>query len=117
MQEENNVIEIGKKEAENGSSSMKLTTPKIGLKELESIKNLIYETLDSYGVAVDKIIATVNPGDTLFEFVPMPGASISSIIELKEDIEFRLATLSACFLGPMPGKSTIGIQIPNEKIV
>lgn len=117
MQEENKEIEIEKKEAENDSTSVNMTTPKIGLKELESIKNLIYETLDGYGVSVDKIIATVNSKDTLFELVPTPGVRISAIIELKEDIEFRLATMGACFLGPMPGKSTIGIQIPNEKIV
>jgi S-DNA-T family DNA segregation ATPase FtsK/SpoIIIE len=83
--------------------------------ELESNKNQIINTLKNYDIAIQKISATVGPTVTLYEIVPAPGVRISRIKNLEDDIALSLAALGIRIIAPIPGKGTIGIEVPNVK--
>ncbi|TFF34414.1 FtsK/SpoIIIE family DNA translocase [Mucilaginibacter psychrotolerans] len=82
--------------------------------ELEANKNKIVETLNHYNIEIDKIKATIGPTVTLYEIVPAPGVRISKIKNLEDDIALNLAALGIRIIAPMPGKGTIGIEVPNQ---
>ena len=81
--------------------------------ELENNKNKIVETLSNYNIDIDKIKATIGPTVTLYEIIPAPGVRISKIKNLEDDIALSLAALGIRIIAPMPGKGTIGIEVPN----
>ncbi|MGI6320061.1 MAG: DNA translocase FtsK 4TM domain-containing protein [Bacteroidales bacterium] len=83
--------------------------------ELHANKNRIIETLKNYGIPIDKIFATIGPTVTLYEIVPAPGVRISKIKNLEDDIALSLAALGIRIIAPIPGKGTIGIEVPNSK--
>lgn len=83
--------------------------------ELEENKNKIVSTLSNYKIEIDKIRATVGPTVTLYEIVPAPGVRISKIKNLEDDIALSLAALGIRIIAPIPGKGTIGIEVPNSK--
>jgi len=83
--------------------------------ELETNKNQIINTLKNYDIAIQKISATVGPTVTLYEIVPAPGVRISRIKNLEDDIALSLAALGIRIIAPIPGKGTIGIEVPNVK--
>lgn len=83
--------------------------------ELESNKNKIVETLANYNIEIAKIKATVGPTVTLYEIIPAPGVRISKIKNLEDDIALSLAALGIRIIAPIPGKGTIGIEVPNSK--
>jgi S-DNA-T family DNA segregation ATPase FtsK/SpoIIIE len=83
--------------------------------ELEANKNKIVETLANYKIEIFKIMATVGPTVTLYEIVPAPGVRISKIKNLEDDIALSLAALGIRIIAPIPGKGTIGIEVPNSK--
>ncbi|RYE35946.1 MAG: DNA translocase FtsK [Sphingobacteriaceae bacterium] len=82
--------------------------------ELEANKDKIVETLNHYNIEIDKIKATVGPTVTLYEIIPAPGVRISKIKNLEDDIALSLAALGIRIIAPMPGKGTIGIEVPNQ---
>ena len=82
--------------------------------ELINNKNKIVETLNHYKIQIDKIKATIGPTVTLYEIVPAPGIRISKIKNLEDDIALSLAALGIRIIAPMPGKGTIGIEVPNQ---
>ncbi|MGV3705104.1 MAG: DNA translocase FtsK 4TM domain-containing protein [Arcticibacter sp.] len=82
--------------------------------ELEANKNKIVETLNHYNIEIDKIKATIGPTVTLYEIIPAPGVRISKIKNLEDDIALSLAALGIRIIAPMPGKGTIGIEVPNR---
>ena len=81
--------------------------------ELERNKNQILATLKNYQIEIAKIKATVGPTVTLYEIVPAPGVRISKIKNLEDDIALSLAALGIRIIAPIPGKGTIGIEVPN----
>lgn len=81
--------------------------------ELEANKNQIISTLKNYDIEIDKISATVGPTVTLYEIVPRAGVRISRIKNLEDDIALSLAALGIRIIAPIPGKGTIGIEVPN----
>lgn len=83
--------------------------------ELERNKNQIVSTLNNYQIEISKIKATVGPTVTLYEIIPAPGVRISKIKNLEDDIALSLAALGIRIIAPIPGKGTIGIEVPNEK--
>ena len=83
--------------------------------ELETNKNRIIDTLKNYDIAIQKISATVGPTVTLYEIVPAAGVRISRIKNLEDDIALSLAALGIRIIAPIPGKGTIGIEVPNVK--
>ncbi len=83
--------------------------------ELENNKNQIIATLRNYDIEIQKIMATVGPTVTLYEIVPAPGVRISRIKNLEDDIALSLAALGIRIIAPIPGKGTIGIEVPNAK--
>jgi DNA segregation ATPase FtsK/SpoIIIE, S-DNA-T family len=83
--------------------------------ELENNKNRIVETLANYNIEIAKIKATVGPTVTLYEIIPAPGVRISKIKNLEDDIALSLAALGIRIIAPIPGKGTIGIEVPNSK--
>lgn len=83
--------------------------------ELEANKNKIVETLQNYKIEISKISATVGPTVTLYEIVPAPGVRISKIKNLEDDIALSLSALGIRIIAPIPGKGTIGIEVPNSK--
>lgn len=83
--------------------------------ELEANKNNIIETLRNYKIEISKISATIGPTVTLYEIVPAPGVRISKIKNLEDDIALSLAALGIRIIAPIPGKGTIGIEVPNSK--
>jgi len=83
--------------------------------ELEANKDKIVETLSNYNIEIDKIKATIGPTVTLYEIIPKPGVRISKIKNLEDDIALSLAALGIRIIAPMPGKGTIGIEVPNTK--
>ncbi len=82
--------------------------------ELESNKNKIIETLSNYKINISKIKATIGPTVTLYEIVPAAGVRISKIKNLEDDIALSLAALGIRIIAPMPGKGTVGIEVPNS---
>ncbi len=87
----------------------------VNKEELEANKNKIVETLSHYNIAIDKIKATIGPTVTLFEIVPQAGVRISKIKNLEDDIALSLSALGIRIIAPIPGKGTIGIEVPNQK--
>ena len=83
--------------------------------ELETNKNQIINTLKNYDITIQKISATVGPTVTLYEIVPAAGVRISRIKNLEDDIALSLAALGIRIIAPIPGKGTIGIEVPNVK--
>jgi S-DNA-T family DNA segregation ATPase FtsK/SpoIIIE len=83
--------------------------------ELEANKNQITSTLLNYKIEITKIRATIGPTVTLYEIVPAPGVRISKIKNLEDDIALSLAALGIRIIAPIPGKGTIGIEVPNKK--
>jgi len=83
--------------------------------ELEANKDQIIETLLNYKIEITKIRATIGPTVTLYEIVPAPGVKISKIKNLEDDIALSLAALGIRIIAPIPGKGTIGIEVPNKK--
>lgn len=82
--------------------------------ELEENKNKIVQTLQDYKIDIVSIKATIGPTVTLYEIVPAPGVRISKIRNLEDDIALSLAALGIRIIAPIPGKGTIGIEIPNS---
>ncbi|CAN5533822.1 DNA translocase FtsK [soil metagenome] len=83
--------------------------------ELETNKNQIINTLKNYDISIQKISATVGPTVTLYEIIPAAGVRISRIKNLEDDIALSLAALGIRIIAPIPGKGTIGIEVPNAK--
>ena len=83
--------------------------------ELEANKNRIVETLKNYKIGIEEIKATVGPTITLYEIVPEAGIRISKIKNLEDDIALSLSALGIRIIAPIPGKGTIGIEVPNKK--
>ena len=83
--------------------------------ELENNKNQIINTLRNYDIEIQKISATVGPTVTLYEIVPAAGIRISRIKNLEDDIALSLAALGIRIIAPIPGKGTIGIEVPNAR--
>ena len=83
--------------------------------ELETNKNQIINTLKNYDINIQKISATVGPTVTLYEIIPAAGVRISRIKNLEDDIALSLAALGIRIIAPIPGKGTIGIEVPNAK--
>ena len=83
--------------------------------ELLSNKNKIVETLGNYNIQIARIVATVGPTVTLYEIVPAPGVRISKIKNLEDDIALSLAALGIRIIAPIPGRGTIGIEVPNQR--
>ena len=83
--------------------------------ELETNKDQIIETLLNYKIEIIKIRATIGPTVTLYEIVPAPGVRISRIKNLEDDIALSLSALGIRIIAPIPGRGTIGIEVPNKK--
>jgi DNA segregation ATPase FtsK/SpoIIIE, S-DNA-T family len=83
--------------------------------ELEANKDKIVETLGNYSIGIASIKATIGPTVTLYEIVPEAGVRISKIKSLEDDIALSLAALGIRIIAPIPGKGTIGIEVPNKK--
>ena len=90
-------------------------TIKIDQDELETNKNKIVETLKNYNIGIKQIKATIGPTVTLYEIVPDAGVRISKIKNLEDDIALSLSALGIRIIAPIPGKGTIGIEVPNKK--
>jgi S-DNA-T family DNA segregation ATPase FtsK/SpoIIIE len=88
---------------------------KITKEELEENKNKIIQTLNHYKIEIEKIKATIGPTVTLYEINPAPGVRISKIKSLEDDIALSLAALGIRIIAPIPGKGTIGIEVPNSQ--
>jgi S-DNA-T family DNA segregation ATPase FtsK/SpoIIIE len=86
----------------------------INQEELEENKNTIVETLRNYKIEIAQIKATVGPSVTLYEIVPEAGIRISKIKSLEDDIALSLSALGIRIIAPIPGKGTIGIEVPNK---
>ena len=82
--------------------------------ELEINKNRIVETLKQYQIAITKIKATIGPTVTLYEVVPAPGIRIAKIKNLEDDIALSLSAIGIRIIAPIPGKGTVGIEVPNQ---
>ncbi|MFN5913753.1 MAG: DNA translocase FtsK, partial [Chitinophagaceae bacterium] len=83
--------------------------------ELEANKSQIMKTLQDYDIEIQKIFATVGPTVTLYEIIPAAGVRISRIKNLEDDIALSLSALGIRIIAPIPGKGTIGIEVPNVK--
>jgi S-DNA-T family DNA segregation ATPase FtsK/SpoIIIE len=88
-------------------------TIQLDKEELEKNKNQIINTLRSFGIEIQRISATVGPTVTLYEIVPAEGVRISKIRNLEDDIALSLAALGIRIIAPIPGRGTIGIEVPN----
>lgn len=89
--------------------------PYIDMKEQTANKNRIVEVLNSFGVQIRTISATVGPTITLYEITPAEGVKISKIRNLEDDIALSLKAAGVRIIAPIPGKGTIGIEVPNAK--
>ncbi len=87
----------------------------VSKEELEANKDRIVETLSNYKIGISSIKATIGPTVTLYEIVPDAGIRISKIKNLEDDIALSLAALGIRIIAPIPGKGTIGIEVPNKK--
>ena len=83
--------------------------------ELDTNKNKIVETLKNYNIGIKQIKATIGPTVTLYEIIPDAGVRISKIKNLEDDIALSLSALGIRIIAPIPGKGTIGIEVPNKK--
>jgi len=86
----------------------------INQEELEDNKTKIVNTLKNYKIGIAQIKATIGPTVTLYEIVPEAGVRISKIKNLEDDIALSLAALGIRIIAPIPGKGTIGIEVPNK---
>lgn len=86
----------------------------VNTEELNANKNRIVETLNNYGIQIEKIKATIGPTVTLYEIIPAAGVRISKIKNLEDDIALSLSALGIRIIAPIPGKGTIGIEVPNQ---
>jgi len=93
---------------DHGSTKIQVTAA-----ELEQNKDKIVKTLEDYDIGIDKIKATIGPSVTLYEIIPKAGVRISKIKNLEDDIALNLAALGIRIIAPIPGKGTIGIEVPN----
>ena len=96
-------------------ADLKTNVDNVDVAEQEANKRRIVETLGQYGIAIKSIIAHVGPTVTLFEIVPEEGVRISKIRTLEDDIALSLAALGIRIIAPMPGRGTIGIEVPNHE--
>jgi S-DNA-T family DNA segregation ATPase FtsK/SpoIIIE len=87
----------------------------VSKEELDKSKDMIVQTLSNYKIGISQIKATIGPTVTLFEIVPEKGVRISRIKNLEDDIALSLAALGIRIIAPIPGKGTIGIEVPNKK--
>ncbi len=87
---------------------------KVTREELEANKNNIVQTLKNYKIGISSIKATIGPTVTLYEIIPEAGIKISKIKNLEDDIALSLAALGIRIIAPIPGKGTIGIEVPNK---
>lgn len=94
---------------EGGSGKVKVTT-----EELQQNKERIVDTLHNFKIGITSIKATIGPTVTLYEIVPDPGVKISRIKSLEDDIALNLSALGIRIIAPIPGKGTIGIEVPNK---
>lgn len=90
------------------------TSVKVSQEELQLNKNKIVETLTNFNIGISSIKATIGPTVTLYEIVPNVGIKISKIKNLEDDIALSLAALGIRIIAPIPGKGTIGIEVPNK---
>ena len=90
------------------------TAPVINQEEQQANANRIVTTLRNYGIEIESIKATVGPTVTLYEIVPQAGVRISKIQNLENDIMLSLSAMGIRIIAPIPGKGTIGIEVPNE---
>ena len=88
--------------------------PKIDMDEQQGNKNRIINVLKSFGVDISAITATIGPTITLYEVTPAPGVRINKIRNLEDDIALSLSALGIRIIAPIPGKGTIGIEVPNK---
>ena len=91
------------------------TKTEVSKEDLEKSKDMIVQTLNNYKIGIAQIKATIGPTVTLFEIVPEKGVRISKIKNLEDDIALSLAALGIRIIAPIPGKGTIGIEVPNKK--
>lgn len=89
--------------------------PEVDMEDIKANNLRIVEVLNSFGVAIREIKATVGPTITLYEITPAEGVRITRIQNLEKDIALNLAALGIRIIAPMPGKGTIGIEVPNKK--
>lgn len=90
--------------------------PYINMEEQNANKNRIIETLRNFGVEISSLKATAGPRFTLYEITPVPGVSIYKIRGLEDDIALQLGTQGVRIIAPIPGKGTVGIEVPNMKV-
>jgi DNA segregation ATPase FtsK/SpoIIIE, S-DNA-T family len=88
--------------------------PNVSQEELKQNSDKIVETLGNYGIGIASIKATIGPTVTLYEIIPEAGVRISKIKNLEDDIALSLAALGIRIIAPIPGKGTIGIEVPNK---
>ncbi len=91
------------------------TLPQIDMEEVKANNARIIEVLNSFGVKIKEIKATVGPTITLYEVTPGEGVKISKIRSLEDDIALSLSALGVRIIAPIPGKGTVGIEVPNKK--
>ncbi|TVQ12351.1 MAG: DNA translocase FtsK [Bacteroidetes bacterium] len=91
------------------------STINVNKEELEANKVRIVDTLRNYSIEIDKIKATIGPTVTLYEIIPAAGVRISKIRNLEDDIALSLSALGIRIIAPIPGRGTIGIEVPNSK--
>ena len=84
------------------------------MEEQNANKKRIEETLRNYGIEIQAITATVGPTITLYEIIPKQGVRIAKIRSLEDDIALSLAALGIRIIAPIPGKGTVGIEVPNK---
>ena len=87
---------------------------KVDTKELNEKKQMIVDTLQNYNIGIKKISATIGPTVTLYEIIPQEGIRIAKIKNLEDDIALSLAALGIRIIAPIPGRGTIGIEVPNS---
>ena len=90
-------------------------TSSVDKEELETNKKRIVDTLANYNIAIDKIKATIGPTVTLYEIIPAAGVRIAKIKNLQDDIALCLSAIGIRIIAPIPGKGTVGIEVPNQK--
>ena len=90
-------------------------TSSVDKEELEANKKRIVDTLANYNIAIDKIKATIGPTVTLYEIIPAAGVRIAKIKNLQDDIALCLSAIGIRIIAPIPGKGTVGIEVPNQK--
>jgi S-DNA-T family DNA segregation ATPase FtsK/SpoIIIE len=88
----------------------------VSQEELKANSNKIVDTLGHYGIGIADIKATIGPTVTLYEIIPDAGVRISKIKNLEDDISLALAALGIRIIAPIPGKGTIGIEVPNKTV-